>query len=236
MVHKDIKPFTVLTVTKRDGWFARACTQVAKQSLRPEKWVVVPEEPMTDIHDVSMPCPVEFWPAPMKIRLSNLNASLNEGLRHVTTPYVIFYQDLIDMPQRCFFRLMQHVDGRTFVTTVTKNDDQTTEEDPRFTGLRKPRLCHPEEWEANVAAAPMDVLRALGGFDEEYDNGWSWDNVNIAERAQMLGCRFICDESNRPQLLYHPKERSMPLNARFHDLAMSQTRTGRRPLRLPYLD
>lgn len=231
-----MKPFTLLTVTKRDGWFARACEQIAGQSRKPVKWIIVPEEPMKDIHDTEMPCPVEFWPAPMKIRLSNLNASLNEGLRHVDTPYVVFYQDLIDMPQHCFAKLMKHVDERTFVTTVTKNDYHTAEEDPRFTGLKKARLCRPNEWEANVAAAPMGIIKQLGGFDEEYDNGWSWDNVNLAERAQMLGCRFVCDESNRPQLLYHPKERSMPLNAEFHSQNMFAIREGIKPLHLSYLD
>lgn len=230
------KPFTLLTVTKRDGWFARAVTQVAKQTVKPSKWIIIPEEPMTDIHDVDLPVPVEFWPAPQKIRVSNLNASLNEGLRHVDTPYVIFYQDLIDLPARCFQKLLKLADERTFVTTVTKNDDQTEEEDPRYHGHKKPRKCLPVEWEANVAIAPMDVLRALGGFDEEYDNGWSWDNCNIAERAAMLGCKFICDETNRPQLLYHPKEKNIPLNAEFHDFVISQTRQGYRPLRLPYLD
>jgi len=231
-----MKPFTIVSVTKRDGWFARACGQVAKQSSKPVKWVIVPEIPLTDIHQADMPCPVELWPAPPHLRVSNLNASLNEGLRHVDTPYVIFYQDLIDLPQHCFARLLKHVDNRTFVTTVTKNDDHTTEEDPRYTGLNRARLCPPEEWESNVAAAPMDMIRALGGFDAEYDAGWSWDNVNLAQRAAMLGARFICDEANRPQLLYHPKERSIPLNAEFHERVLDDTRRGLRPLRLPYLD
>lgn len=229
-----MKPFTLVTVTKREGWFARACEQVAKQKIKPDKWVIVPET-FFDTTDADMPCPVEFWPAPQRIRLSNLNASLNEALRHVTTPYVIFYQDFIDLPASCFKKLIDLVDRRTFVTTVTKNDKHTLEEDPRFTGKKKPRACKAAEWEANVAVAPMGIIKELGGFDEEYDNGWSWDNVNLAERAQMLGCKFICDESNRPQLLYHPKETNMPLNAGWHQHTMQEIRAGTKPLQLPYI-
>lgn len=229
-----MKSFEVLTVTKREGWFERACEQIEGQTLKPSKWVIVPEGNLGEFH-ATYPCPIEFWPAPMQIRTSNLNASLNEGLRHIDTPYVIFYQDFIDLPKDCFKKLMGLVNNNTFVTTVTKNDEQTPEEDPRYTRQDKARHCKPEDWESNVAAAPMDIIRALGGFEEEYDNGWSWDNRNLAERAAMLSCQFILDETNRPQLLYHPKIRDLPLNAEFHDQVMNEIRTGIRPLKCDYL-
>lgn len=231
-----MKQFTLLTVTMRDGWFTRACQQVAKQGCKPTKWVIIHEpEVRMDTLDADVPCPVEFWPAPLQTRLSNLNASLNEGLRKVETDYVLFYQDFIDLPRGCFKKLMELAANKTFVTTVSKNDNHTPEEDPRITGVKKPRQCRPEEWEANVAVAPMDILKLLGGFDEEYDNAWSWDNVNVADRAQLLGCKFICDETNRPQLLYHPKVRNLPLNAEWHAKTMREIRTGLRSLHCDYL-
>ena len=225
--------FTLLTVSKRDGWFERACEQVAKQIKKPNKWIIISEKPL-EMH-VDMPCPVEFWPAPLQVRASNLNASLNEGLRHVDTPYVVFYQDFIDLNYDCFSKLMKLVNENTFVTTCTPNYDGS--DDGRYTGLKKPRECRPEEWEANVAAAPMDIIRALGGFDEEYDLGWSWDNVNLAERAAILNCNFILDESNRPKLLPHEltSKLELELNAERHARTMDEIRNELRPLNCGYL-
>jgi hypothetical protein len=173
--------------------------------------------------------------APPKTKLSNLNASLNEGLRHIDTDYVIFYQDFIDLPDDCFEKLLSLANERTFVTTCTPNYDGS--DDSRYTGVDTSRTCRPEEWETNVAIAPMALIRELGGFDEEYDWGWSWDNVNVAQRAAMLGAKFICDESNRPKL--HPHEMSshkmLPLNQQRHQTTMEAIRAGRRPIKNTYL-
>lgn len=213
------KTFSVLTVSKRTGWERGAAEQVAKQTVQPAQWVVIQE----GIN------------APKPIRISNLNASLNAGLLRIGTDYVIFYQDFIELPDDCFEKLLLLADDNTFVTTCTPNYDGSN--DTRFTNGLGPRLCKPAEWESNVAIAPMGVIRVLGGFDEEYDNGWSWDNANLAERAALLGCRFIIDESNRPKLLPHEQtsKLTMGTNAELHLRTMAAIRRGDKPLKLPYL-
>lgn len=226
--------YTVLTVSKRTGWFERACEQIKKQSIRPVKWIIVPEGSFDSWHG-DYPCPVEFWPAPLQIRASNLNASLNEGLRHVDTKYVIFYQDFIDLEKNTFKKLLELADENTFVTTCTPNYDGS--DDGRYTGVDKPRNCTPAEWETNVAIAPMKAILELGGFEEELDNGWSWDNVNLAERAAMLGYEFILDESNRPKLLPHEQtsKLTMEINAERHVNILEEIRNGTRPIKNSYL-
>lgn len=226
--------YTILTVSKRNGWFERACEQVAKQTVKPDKWIIVPEGDFGSWHG-NYPCPVEFWPAPPQIRASNLNASLNEGLRHVDSEYVIFYQDFIDLNKNSFAKLLKLVDEWTFVTTCTPNYDGSN--DDRFTGVKKPRICSPREWETNVAIAPMKAIHELGGFEEELDNGWSWDNVNLAERASMIGYGFICDESNRPKLLPHEQtsKLNMETNAQRSADILSEIERGIRPIKCNYL-
>lgn len=239
MVHKD---FSVLTVSKRNGWEANAAVSIANQTIHPKKWVVIRENNLAVSSLSKLYSPLHLTKtdiiakeAPPKIRLSNLNASLNAGLKLIKTKYVIFYQDFIELPPDCFEKLLNLVDERTFVTTCTPNYDGS--DDGRYTGKDKPRPCRPEEWEANVSIAPMDVIRALGGFDEDYDNGWSWDNVNLAQRAAMLGCKFILDESNRPKLYPHEQtdKETLPLNMERHARTMKAIREGRKPLQLPYL-
>lgn len=227
-----MKSFSVLTVTRRTGWQEGAVKSVDRQTLQPDYWHVVTEK---NLNDFWPRCKSRIWTAPKKTQLSNLNASLNEGLRHIDTDYVIFYQDFIELPKDCFKKLMELSDERTFVTTCTPNYDGS--DDGRYTGVNTARRCRPEEWETNVAAAPMDFLRALGGFDERLDAGWSWDNVNLAQRAAMLGAKFICDESNRPKLLPHDMEthKTLPPNGELCAKIIGSMRAGLEPIQLNHL-
>ena len=45
-------------------------------------------------------------------------------------------------------------------------------------------------WEIDWGAAPKKALFEIGGFDEELDNYWSCDNVNVAYRAYLNGYKF----------------------------------------------
>lgn len=209
--------FTVLTVSKRSGWQKQARIQLKKQTVGDDfPWVVIQE-------GVN---------APPKLRKSNLNASLNAGLKMVHTPYVVFYQDFIDLQPDAIEKLLELVDERTFVTCLPEGDPR----EPRFG--TKPEAIEPRDWETMFAAAPMGIIKVLGGFDEDYDNGWSWDNVNLAERAEILGARFILDPTNRPTLLHHERTDhiSLPLNGLRHNRTMDDIRSGKKPLCLNYLD
>lgn len=232
--------FDVLTVSKRVGWQGMAAASMQIQTERPRRWIVVHEGPDDGNIYLDM-AGAEIYPAPAPKAVSNLNASLNHGLKLCTSRYVVFYQDFIELPKDCLARLLkaaEFFEGRAFITTLT-TDETGRPEGNRYTGADVLRPCLPEEWEANVAIAPLDAIRALGGFDEEYDNGWSWDNVNLAERAAMLGYEFYCDETNRPRLHPHVKEpeanpRLLP-NGEFHARRMSDIKSGTLPLALPYL-
>ena len=215
------KSFSILTVSQRTGWsFGPVQIQTALNTNDFDQWIKI----------------IEGINAPKQTRASNLNASLNAGLNKIRTDYVIFYQDFIELEPDCFEKLLALADENTFVTTCTKNPSGK-HEDPRYLGVDCPRPCMPDEWEANVAIAPMKAIRELGGFDEEYDDGWSWDNVNLAERAAMLGYKFILDESNRPQLLQHPPAHSGELepNGERHARIMQEIREGKRPIKCHYV-
>lgn len=217
------KSFSVLTVSKRTGWEKLADWSIRKQTEQPELWVVVAEDALR-VKDALVVL------APKRSRLSNLNASLNEGLRHIDSDYVIFYQDFIELQEDCFEKLLNLADEKTFVTTCTPNYDGS--DDGRYTGVDGPRPCRPEEWEANIAIAPMGMIRDLGGFWTEMDWGWSWDNVDLAKRAAMLGARFIIDESNRPKLYPHEmsSHNTLEPNGARCDKHIADIRAGRLPI------
>lgn len=44
------------------------------------------------------------------------------------------------------------------------------------------REINPFEWELDLGSAPKQALYDVGGFDEDFCNGWSWENCEIAYR------------------------------------------------------
>lgn len=216
--------FTVLTVTKRTGWEETAIQSIWKQTLQPDRWIVITENELEEIPGA------EVYKAPPKTQASNLNKSTNAGLKLIDTEYVIFYQDFIELPPDCFEKLIALATPTTFVTTCTPKYDGS--DDGRYHGLDVPRTCWPEEWEANVGLAPMQMLRDIGGFWNELDKGWSWDNVDVAGRAAMIGADFIIDETNRPKLLNHEQtsKLTMTLNGDVCMKHLDDIRGGKMPI------
>jgi GT2 family glycosyltransferase len=54
----------------------------------------------------------------------------------------------------------------------------------------------PLQWEADWASAPRQAFFDVGGYDEEYDMGWSWENAEIAIRIAKAGYNFMVDPEN----------------------------------------
>lgn len=233
---------TVLTVTKRGGWAKIAVDSLNKQTFKDFNWVIVYEVDNILPEDIRIlnksGIPITLVQAPKKKRASNLNASDNAGLKACTGTYVMFFQDLIILEPNCLEKFMKLAKPDLFLTSLTKNPEGD-EEDPRYTWQDEVRECYPQEWEENVALAPMKAFKELGGYDEEYDNGWAWNNCNVAERAEILGYRFLLDETNRPQLINHIKEPvlhpEIPPNGEFHNKTIKDIRSGKKPLKLSYL-
>lgn len=48
------------------------------------------------------------------------------------------------------------------------------------------REVRPFEWEIDLASAPLEVFYEVGGFDERFCEGWSWENCEIAYRIDAL--------------------------------------------------
>ena len=102
-----MKSFSVLTVSCRTGWEDIANTSVAVQTVQPDAWYLV--SPNFSSFELCNATPIQ---EPPKTKASNLNAALNEGLRQVSTDYVIFYQDFISLDEDCFEKLLNLADEK----------------------------------------------------------------------------------------------------------------------------
>lgn len=67
---------------------------------------------------------------------------------------------------------------------------------------------NPEDWEANYASFPRSLIYEIGGWDEDMDQYYSWDNVAVAYRLSQVGARFYLDQTNESFSFQHgrPKD------------------------------
>jgi glycosyltransferase involved in cell wall biosynthesis len=103
-------------------------------------------------------------------------------------------------------------------------------------------MCNPPDWEMNWASIPRKVVYEMGGMDEEYDfHGFAWDNVNISQRADMLGYRQYIDQTNDCMGFWHDDWWPNPLKVNrvspqeYHLKSMKEMSEGIRPIKLDYL-
>ena len=85
---------------------------------------------------------------------------------------------------------------------ATRKPVTIVEPDPRM-ALRGWCLGNPAQYETNWAAASKKALNQIGGFDEDFDAGYAYDNVNLAERAQLAGYYIWLDPENPSYSLSH---------------------------------
>lgn len=93
------------------------------------------------------------------------------------------------------------------------------------------------EWEIDWGAAPRDALFEIGGFDEEMDNYWGFDNVNLGLRAEMAGYKFMNIPNNFTVAYDHDAKMEHPFrklrNPDFHNQRLDEFRRG---LKIDYLN
>jgi hypothetical protein len=74
------------------------------------------------------------------------------------------------------------------------------------------------QWEIDFASAPRSLFYDVGGFDERFDEGWSWENVEIGWRATFSGYEFYVSQEaealavDHDKLLEHPWRNKRPNN------------------------
>jgi hypothetical protein len=78
-------------------------------------------------------------------------------------------------------------------------------------------------WECDWAAAPLQALKDLGGFDEYQDQKWGNDNSNLGYRAMKAGWLFWNLRNNPAMGLNHDLFVSHPFRHQ-HDPQWSEDR------------
>lgn len=199
----------------------------------------------------------------------NLSASLNAGCRAATGSIIVLLQDYIWVPPSGITRFLDRFKEEATDCIISGVGHQYSEpsclDDAKglysvwtdFPGppsgnqtFMDPRMKKngfyvtiPVEWEANWSAFPRDAWQRVGGFDEDFDLGWGYDNVNFAERCQLAGYNVMIDTKNEVLcydhiLIFAEKEKrdASPNNQALWHRKYRDLHKHRQPWRLHYAD
>lgn len=182
MEHK----ITVITPTIRVGHLGMTYECLKNQTFKDFEWLI----------EVDMPSDKFLLPK-----------ALNNAIRRSKGEIIVMLQDCIEIPDNFLEHVYNNYDG-TFVTyPLGKRNGENIDWDWRKGNLG---TIQPQEWEADLAAAPRKAFFDIGGYDEAYCDGWSWDNVEVAYRAEQAGYKFKCDNRVAGVALDHDKEIKHP--------------------------
>jgi glycosyltransferase involved in cell wall biosynthesis len=56
-------------------------------------------------------------------------------------------------------------------------------------------ISNPDDWEGNLCSFGRHLIYEIGGWDEEMDRYYAWDNVAVALRLKQVGAEFFLDQT-----------------------------------------
>ena len=144
-----------------------------------------------------------------------LNKAMNAGLKVAKGELIVRIDDSIWFPpdalEKFWFWYTQN--NKVCVSGVGDQYDQLDDVgkpthkvwlDPRKTDKYGTFYeCNPEDWEGNFGSIPRDLIEEIGGWDEQMDRYYAWDNVAVAYRLQTIGAQFYLDQTNESFSFQH---------------------------------
>lgn len=160
---------SVLTMTCRPNGLEAVRNSLLKQTFTDFEWLV----------DINWTGKVDF------------NKASNRLLKRSQGELIVFVQDYVELPEDGLQQFWDaHKEKPIYYTApVTHYDEEGEKSDWR---LKTSGTIEYQGWEIDCGSAPRDLLFETGGFDEDMDKYWGYDNVSVALRAQMLGHEFAC--------------------------------------------
>lgn len=174
---------SVITCSIRPEYIATTAETLRKQTFKDWEWIVELELPGVDF---------------------GLPRAMNRALSRCTGEITVHLQDCINIPDN----FLQHVSDTytgDFVTyPLGKIKHLDGEEDAEWDWRKNNnKEIQPFEWEADLASAPLKAFYDIGGYDEAFCDGWSWDNVEVGYRAKAAGYNFRCDNGTYGHAIDH---------------------------------
>lgn len=141
---------------------------------------------------------------------SDLCYQMNQALKEAKGEIIVFLQDYIEVPENALqfiADLYEHSeDAYTF--PMIKNG----EKDWRCYDQNNKEI-EPKKWEIDFGCAKRKEIEMAGGFFERYDEGFGWENVDLAYVMWKNGCTFrvnneiVAHGEDHDSFIEHPYKR-----------------------------
>lgn len=171
-------------------------------------------------------------------RTHDLSAAMNRMIKRARGELIVSYQDFIWIPSNALNIVWELYLGspKTFWTFAVAKTMDWKKVDYDWRGWGSMRRIKPWEWEADFASMPRRALFDVGGYDETYDSGWSWENCEVAVRAQKMGYEFMVYPELRVKAYNHDKVLEHPFRGKGENGDKFEITRNMSEFRLNYLD
>lgn len=128
------------------------------------------------------------WLVEVGLGKHDLNTAYNRMISRARGDIFVSIQDYTKVPKDFLERILEAYKDDTFFTIpVGKTIDWV---DIEWDWRKHRTECSWNEWEIDAGFCPIEALWKIGGFDEELDKKWSFDNVSVGCRASQFGYKF----------------------------------------------
>lgn len=143
----------------------------------------------------------------------DLNKSLNKMIKRAQGELIVFVQDYVELPEDGLQKFWDaHKERPAFYTVpVSKYDEDGETWDWR---AKRDGVIDWMDWEIDCGSAPREYLFNVGGFDEELDKYWGYDNPSVGLRASMKGYILRCLPEIRCRAYDHNKHLPHPFRGK----------------------
>lgn len=170
---------------------------------------------------------------------SDFNQAMNRMLKKAKGELIVILQDYIQINKNGLKRFAEAYkkEPNTYFTAPVGRtlDEKNIEWDWRLHKSNDEELGF-NEWEIDWASGPKKGLFEIGGFDEELDKYWGFDNVSVGLRLDMAGYKIKNLKENKAIAIDHNKLFQHPYqkirNPDFANYRLQQIRMG---LKINYL-
>lgn len=143
---------------------------------------------------------------------TDFNQAMNKMIARAKGDWIVSVQDYIAIPDNALEYISQLEPAfYTFPIGKVLSDEDSPRWDWRAAESRPINFM---EWEICFGAAPRQALIDIGGFDEQLDQAWGFDNVNVGYRAYKAGYKMLCDNTIKAIAFDHDAVMSHPLKDR----------------------
>lgn len=136
---------------------------------------------------------------------------MNQALKEAKGELIVFLQDHIEIEpnalERCWQVYQEHPDT-CYTMPVGKRRNDGIEWDWRLYWKHRDTVPS-DRWEIDFGMCPTKAIRDVG-FDERYDSGFGWENVDTAYLLEKQGWKFSADPENKAVAFDHDANEPHP--------------------------